>query len=71
MFVTINICLDKSFVATKMILVAVPAGDIKPFLLMKAYQHTIARVSGRVVVVRELFSLVTSVICVQIRGQRL
>ena len=35
----------------------------------------IARVSGRVVVVvvvvRELFSLVTSAICVRIRGQRL
>ena len=38
-------------------------------------QETLARVSGRVVVVvvvvRELFSLMTSAICVRIRGQRL
>ena len=69
MFVTINICLDKSIVATKIILVAVPAGDIKQFLLMKAYQHTIARVSGRVVVVRELFSRDVSDLCADQRSE--
>ena len=45
MFAMINICHDKSFVATKMILVAIPASDIKQFFFINesipSYNNTV------------------------------